>query len=209
VPFPFVSLIGCSREGLSRWRPEDYDAYKAVRVLSGRRIAGSVWLPAPGAPMRISNAHGQMLVSWFGGRVFDALAENRLLNGPAVLLPFPGPNRVVGAAPSGSRALAQELSSRGAGRVLDILRWRQRMPSCRHVDRQTFLDNLIITGSPVRADCVLVADFVASPLAFAAAADRLRQMSSRVVLAVSAGRVAAPARLDPFATEVEMIEDVS
>ena len=207
MAFPFVSLIGCSGERLSRWRPEDYDAYKAVRVLAGRRIAGSAWLPASAAPVRISNAHGQLLVSWFGERVFATLTERGLMNGPALLLPFPGPNRVVGAPPTGSRALAQEVSARIGGRVLDILRWRQRILSRGHVDRQTFLDNLIVTGSPVRADCVLVADFVSNPAAFEAAADRLRQMGIRVVLAVSAGRIAAPVRVDPFATEIEIIDD--
>jgi hypothetical protein len=207
VTFPFVSLIGCSGARLSTWRPEDYDAYKVVRVLSGRRIAGSAWLPADGGPVRVSNAHGPLLLGWFGGRASDVLREFRDRDPRPVLLPFPGPNRVVGAPPSGSRALAQELSARVGLRVLDVLRWRQPMPRCRPQGRQAFIDNLIVTGSPIRIDVVLVADCISSSVALEGAASRLGQMGSTVVLAVSAGRVVHPARPDPFARQVEAIGD--
>lgn len=205
MPFPFVSLIGCAGARLAIWRPVDYDAYKVVRVLSGRRIAGSAWLPADGGPVRVSNAHSRLLLGWFADRASGALGELRPREPTPVLLPFPGPNRIVGAPPSGSRALAQELSARTGLRALDVLRWRQPMPRCRPQDRQAFIDNLIVTGSPVRVDVILVADCISSPVALEGVAARLQQMGSTVVLAVSAGGVDHPARREPFTTKTEFI----
>jgi hypothetical protein len=205
VAFPLVSLIACSTARLSTWRPEDYDAYKAVRVLSGRRIAGSAWLPVDGGVVRVSNAHGPALLGWFGDRAVRALDPYRNRHPRVVLLPIPGPNRVVGAPPSGSRALAQELSLRTGLRVLDVLRWRQPMPRCPPPDRQVCLDNVIVTGSPVRADAILVSDFLSTPVALEAVAARLRQMGCSVVLGITAGLAAQPSRREPFAQEVQMI----
>jgi hypothetical protein len=134
----------------------------------------------------------------------DALSH---ANPRPVLVPVPGPRRVVGAPPSRSRILAQELSNRTGCRVLDILRWRQPMSSCRPPDPQIFSDNIITTGSPVRAECVLVADFLSSTAPLRAVAAKLRQFGSVAVLAVSAGRVAHPLPADPFAVVTERIDD--
>lgn len=205
MAFALVSLIGCSASPLATWRPEDYDAYKIVRVLSGRRIAGSAWLPVDGGALRVSNAHGSALLNWFGDRAVGALDPFRNREPRVVLLPVPGPNRVVGAPPSGSRALAQELSVRTGLRVLDVLRWRQPMPRCPPPDRQVCLDNVIVTGSPVRAEAVLVSDFLSTPVALEAVAARLRQMGCSVVLAVTAGLAVQPSRREPFAQDAQTI----
>jgi hypothetical protein len=183
----------------------DYDAYKATRVLSGRRIAGSAWLPVGSGALRVSNASGAGLMGWFGDQAAGALETFRHRGPRAVLLPLPGPNRVVGAPPSGSRALAQELSVRTGLRVLDVLRWRQRMPRCRPCDRQVFLDNLIVTGSPIHADVILVADCVSQRAALEGAAERLQQMGSTVVLAISAGQIHRGGRPEPFRAHTELL----
>jgi hypothetical protein len=81
------------------------------------------------------------------------------------------------------------------------------MPSCRPPDLQHFLDNLIATGSPIRADCILIADFVSSPVPLWAAAVRLGQMGSQATLAVAVGRAARQPPDDPFTTETENIDD--
>lgn len=169
-------------------------------------MAGSAWLPAEGGVIRFGNAHAHLLLSWFGERAAPALEPYRRREPRPVLLPFPGPNRVVGAPPSGSRLLAQELSGRTGLRVLDVLRWRQAMPRCPPPDRQAAIDNLIVTGSPVRGDAILVADFISTAAVLEGAAVRLRQMGCTIVLAISAGAAARPARPHPFEARTDAIE---
>jgi hypothetical protein len=205
VPLTLVSFIACAGSPLSAWRPVDHDAYKITRVIAGRRIAGSGWLPTPAGHIRIRNGNRHVAAGWLIDRVAALIAPVLDADPHPVLLPFPGPNRIVGAPPSGSRALAQELTARTGLRTIDILRWRQRMPSCRPLDLQAFVDNLVTTGSPIRADCILIADFISNEAALHAAALRLQQMGSEAILAVSAACVRRSHPDDPFTTEMVSI----
>jgi hypothetical protein len=210
VALSCISFIACRTDGLSRWRQVDYYAYKVTRLIAGRRIAGSAWMPASdGEIVRVSNATAHVAVSWFLDRAAEALEASTKGDRRPVLLPFPGSNRVVGSPPSGSRNLAQELAGRTGLRVLDVLRWRQRMPSCQPPELQHFLDNLISTGSPIRTDCILITDLATSSVPLQAAATRLRQMGSIVTFAIAAGRVVRQPPEDPFTAEVATIDDLA
>jgi hypothetical protein len=90
-----------------------------------------------------------------------------------------------------------------------MLRWRQRMPRCGQADTQVLVDNLVTSGAPARADCVLLADFVSNPSVLQAASAVLRQSGSHAVLAVSAGRASNPPPADPFTMVVETIDELS
>jgi hypothetical protein len=163
VPLTLVSFASCRPEGVSTWRPEDYNAYKFTRAVAGRPIAGSAWVPlADGQILRLSNASAGAAVRRFLDSAMVAVDSLVGTDRGLVLIPLPGPRRIVGSPPSRSRTLAQELSVRSGYRMLDVLRWRQSMPSCRPPDPQMYSDNIITTGSPFRAECILVGDFLSS-----------------------------------------------
>jgi hypothetical protein len=184
-------------------------AYKLIRAIAGRRIAGSTWMPLPdGGHLRLTNASQEAAVRWFVERAAACIEETTKGDRRLSLLPLPGPDRVIGGPPSRARIIAQELAARTGLRVLDMLRWRQRMPRCRQSDTQFFVDNLVTSGAPARADCVLIADFVSSPEPLRAVSAILRQTGSHLALAVSAGRAADPPPADPFFTLVEAIEEI-
>jgi hypothetical protein len=210
MPFTLISFAAAPTRGLSSWRPEDYTAYKLIRAVAGRRIAGSTWLPGPdGRPVRLTNASREIAVNWFIGLAVPCIEELAKRNRRSVLVPLPGLDRVVGAPPSQGRLLAQELSTRTGLRMVDMLRWRQKMPRCRQSDTQMFMDNVVTSGAPVRAECILVGDFVSSAAPLQAIAATLRQSGSLAVLAVAAGRAADPPPADPFETTAETIEDLA
>jgi len=209
MPVTLVSAVSCVTAGLSAWRAEDYGAYKVVRMLSGRRISGSVWLPHDDdAAQRISNAHRAAAVDWFVRRTSPHLERYREYGRRAALVPYPDAGRVVGGPPSRSRLLAQALADANGFRVLDILRWRQVMPRCRELDVQSLADNLLTTGAPMQMECILVADWVRGTTGIQAAAGRLRRSGAQISLAVSAGRAVRVAEACPFATQVAELEDV-
>lgn len=204
-----VSLVSCLPGPLGTWTTEDYRAYKIVRLIGGRRIAGSVWLPdGPGAGQRVSNAHREAALGWFVRRATPLLDGVRDSGRRVALVPFPDPGRVVGAPPSRSRALAQALADATSLRVLDVLRWRQPMPRCRALDLQTMADNLVTTGASLQLECVLVAECVWHGTGMQAAASRLRGYGATAHLAISAGRAGGPRETDPFTTMVQDLEDV-
>jgi hypothetical protein len=203
-----ISFVACPTKSLTTWRPEDYAAYKLTRALAGRRVAGSAWVPDTRQPLlRLSNASEDAALCWFMDRAIPYVQKVVTGDRRPVLVPVPGANRIVGAPPSRGRALAQELSARTGFRVLDVLRWRQKMPRCQPTDPQTFADNVVLTAGLVRADCILIADFVRTGAAIQAIAARLRQAESLVLLALAAGRAADPPPVDPFAAQIESIDD--
>ena len=209
MPVSLVSAVRCLTRDVSAWRAEDYAAYKVVRVLGGRRIAGSVWLPQEAGPARrISNAQRDVAVAWFVRRVEPHLERYREYGRRAALVPYPDPERVVGGPPSRSRMLAQALADANGLRVLDILRWRQVMPRCRESDVQSLADNLLTTGAPMQLECILVADCVRGEGGIQAAAAKLRRSGAQVALAVSAGRAVRVAEACPFSTQVVELDDV-
>jgi hypothetical protein len=210
VALTLVSFVSVTTVRLGAWRPEDYAAYKTVRLLGGRRIAGSVWLPlTPGSPQRISNAHRWKVVDWFVERAAPSLHPFRDRGRQVALVPYPDPGRIVGASPSRSRRIAQALSDSSGVRVLDVLRWRQRMPRCRVLEVQTLADNLLITGSVMHVECVVVAECVGHDAGLQAAAAQLRRHGGRATLAVSAARAVRIPEDDPFSTLVTEVEDVA
>ena len=210
MPLTLVSVVACRRGRLADWRPEDYSAYKVLRLLGGRRIAGSAWLPRDaGSPQRISNAHRDLVVSWFVDRVAPYVRPVGDGTPRVVLVPFPDPGRVVGAPPSRSRLLAQALADRSGLRVLDILRWRQPMPRCRALGVQTLADNLVTTGSVVQTTCILVAECVSSGAGLQAAASQLRRYGGDTRLSISAGRAGEQREPDPFTTALTELDDVA
>ncbi len=207
MPLTLVSLAACLPGPLGTWRPEDYAAYKVVRLLGGRRIAGSIWLQDGDRPLRISNAHRAAALRWFVGRAAPHLRSVRERSPRAALVPYPDPGRVIGAPPSRSRHLAQVLADATGLRVLDVLRWRQPMPRCRALDVQTLADNLVTTGGLLHGECILVAECVWQGSGLQAAAGRLRRHGAEVRLAISAGR-AGVREADPFTTASAELEDV-
>jgi hypothetical protein len=205
VGLTLISFATWPRTALRTWRASDYAAYKVARLAAGRRIAGSAWISSPGGDRRVSNASRDPVLQWLADRAAAPVLELTGTGLRPALVPFPGWLRTVGSPPSGSRALAQELSTRTGLRLLDVLRWRQRMNGVAAGGPQFYFDNLVSTGSPVRVDCVLVADVVTAVEAVAAAAALLSRMGGRVVLAIAAARGTRAPAGEPFATAIEVV----
>ncbi|MGE0705412.1 MAG: hypothetical protein AB7F99_11045 [Vicinamibacterales bacterium] len=210
MPVTLVSFVACRLGRLSAWRPEDHSAYKVVRLLGSRRIRGSGWLPRPGCtPQRLSNAHRHLAFGWFVEKASPHLEVFRERGRGIALVPFPDPERIVGAPPSPSRRLAQALADSCGLRVLDVLRWRQPMQRCRKLDVQTLADNLLTTGNVLQVGCILVADCVSGGAGVQAASSHLRRHGGTVSLAISAGRAGPDPEAEPFSPVVAMLEDVT
>lgn len=209
MPLTLVSFVGCVIRGASAWRPEDYHAYKFVRALGGRRIAGSAWIPTgDGRHWRLNNATRAAGHAWLIDRAYPFLRDAGAGGRRTVLIPFPDPGRVVGAPPSRSRIVAQALADATGLRVLDVLRWRQPMPRCRRLDAQACADNLITTSGLVQADAVLVAEYVADAVGLQVAAARLTRQGAQLALTLAAGRVVDTPDSDPFSTSAIVLPEV-
>ena len=205
-----VSSVSCMTRRMHDWRQEDYNAFKFMRAIMRRRFTGSAWIPVPGRlPQRLTNATGEQAVEWFGEMAWPSVHEV-IARRPAVFVPIPDANRIVGSPPSASRALAADLARRSDARLLDVLRWRQPLGEVPRasgpLDPQMLSDNLINTGGVVMADCVLVADVVDGHACVQAVAGRLRRLGGQPLLVVSAGRIVNTFPDDPFAERVEQVE---
>jgi hypothetical protein len=195
------------------WRSIDHDSHKFIEAIKGRDLNGYGQVRVGGAWRRYDNANRHAVVGWFARLVADYLEAHPVASA-AALVPVPGSRVDVNfeGTPRTAQlahAIADELND--GTTVLDVLRWRESMPSA-HEEGGTrvpgeLFENLVLTTDLDEANVILVDDVITSGGHLKACAARLRQRGARVLMAVVAGRADEEGADDPFAVRLEEIGD--
>ena len=195
-----------------RWRRKDYDAHDFIDALKGRQLKGYAQIPVSGRSKRLDNTKLDKAIDWFGVMVADYLEEEDIRN-PSLLVPVPNSDSVVNAGSPRTTGLARAIAKRltSASQVADVLRFEKKMPSANQQggtrDPAELYKRLVVTGDISRSPYILVDDVLTSGSHLKACAARLRRAGAEVSLAFCAGRTSSEQPNDPFAVQVEMLDD--
>lgn len=204
------------RTSLGVWRGVDHDARDFVHAIKGRYIDHYSSVKIGGAWRRFDNLNREAVLCWFGQMVRGYL-DHRGFERPFVLVPVPsskadvafrGENRTTTIA----HVLAQ--ACRPGVSVADVLRFdRPRQSACVYRgtrDPLKILGWLRLLGSIAGQRVVLIDDVIASGGHLRACAAKLTRegRAGRVSLAICAGRADDTVVADPFATRLDVLQDL-
>ena len=201
------------------WRGQDYDAHDFIHALKGRQLNGYAQIPVSGKSKRLDNTNLDKAIDWFGVMVADYLGAastpiHREKEGnPSQLVPVPNSDSVVNAGSPRTACLARAIVKRltSASQIADVLRFKSKMPSANQQggtrDPEELYERLVVTGDISESPYVLVDDVFTSGGHLKACAARLRHAGAKVSMAFCAGRASSEQPDDPFAVQVEVLDD--
>jgi predicted amidophosphoribosyltransferase len=131
MPLAVVCFCGYFCNYRMAWRSEDYDSYKWVQALKGRKLNKYALVLVRGVKRRLSTENLPEAAKWFGTYVSDYLNSTGR-NGPFLVVPVPDSRCV---ADSTTRPRTRKLAKaicdalKDGSVVLDCLRWKKNLGS--------------------------------------------------------------------------------
>ncbi len=198
----------------TKWRPEDFDAYKFVHALKGKDLNGYGYVPVAGVKKRLSNLNVSSAIDWFAIFVANYLTRKKI-KGPFAVVPIPNSSCTVSSSVRPhTRKLAKAICETlgDESEVVDCLRWKKNLGSASAEggprDAEVLYGNLVLSAkSDELPTVILVDDVMTSGGHLKASAAKLRKAGANVVIAVCGGRTTYDQDKGAFDIVEEMLTD--
>ncbi len=213
MPLTVVSFATYLTSIATKWRDEDYAAYKFVKAVKGKPFKSSSYIPVVGTLRYLAMGNANNSLGWFAEMGYQYLGEKQT-PGPLVLVPLPNSpcavdTNILPRTFFQAQALAQRLNNTT---VLDCLRWKVAKESASggsgSRDPQALYDNLAVTAQvPQNTRLIIIDDVRTSGGHLKAARAMLLAHNGYCDSAICAGRTVHNQNEEPFSRLEEEIDD--